>query len=259
MKTLAALISPLAAGLALQAAEPPLLSLSSNGQLTFTNASPGCLYTVEWASSLSNPDWSSGWAPLEAFAATNQMVTVGVPMLYRVACQTNLLVPTATGGSATYLTVGPSGPAGTFHTFFLGKVRLSSGKEYTMMEIDAGCGYKFLPCRSTETEFYIIPSDVSRDEGLEVRLAPSGTRWTNEWCDGSSDQITVLPNETISVPAGTFDCLTTEVREINNSLRLRSLSWYKCGFGMVQSVDFGNGSEPPVTNRLSSWTTGQVR
>jgi hypothetical protein len=235
-----------------------ILSLTSKGRLTFTNSFSNALYTVEWASELPTTNWNTTWDSLRSMMPTNPVATSSVPMFYRVTCQTNLLMPLVKGRRTVYEASATSGLLGYAVSTVLGSLKLSSGKEYSITEMVTGCNLTLKAMRSTETEVFTIPSDISRTEGLAWRLGPSGTTWTNQWCDGSSDQITILPNQIISVPAGTFDCLKFESREINNSLRLRSLWWIKPGFSMIQMVDFGNGSTPVMTNRLAAWEDGTL-
>ena len=103
---------------------------------------------------------------------------------------------------------------------------------------------------------YNIPFDISTTEGVAFRDAPPGTMWTNQWCDGSSDQMTVVTNEVITVPAGTFDCLKIEQREINNNLNLDYVFWVKPGFMMVRQLKIKDGQTE--VSSLASWTDRPV-
>ncbi len=67
-----------------------------NGALTW-NASSVTVCTVEWASDLLTPDWSSDWSALRGLPVTNQVMSVKVPQFYRItaAPSTNALLSTA--------------------------------------------------------------------------------------------------------------------------------------------------------------------
>ena len=62
-----------------------ITSLSSNGELTWTNSTTNATYRVEWASSIAGP-WHqfNSLTNLDSIKATNTAVTVAVPMFYRV-------------------------------------------------------------------------------------------------------------------------------------------------------------------------------
>ena len=84
------------AGINQTAAQLPVItSFSQNGALVCANLQTGSVASVQWASSLAGP-WHTNWAGLDAVMAdTNGMITVSVPMFYRVLgwAQTNS-VPT---------------------------------------------------------------------------------------------------------------------------------------------------------------------
>jgi formylglycine-generating enzyme required for sulfatase activity len=64
---------------------PVITSFSQNGVLVCSNLSPGSVASVQWASSLSGP-WQSNWAGLGSVTvASNGLISVSVPMFYRVA------------------------------------------------------------------------------------------------------------------------------------------------------------------------------
>jgi formylglycine-generating enzyme required for sulfatase activity len=64
---------------------PVITSFSQNGLLVCSNLSPGSVASVQWASSLSGP-WQTNWAGLGSVTvASNGLISVSVPMFYRVA------------------------------------------------------------------------------------------------------------------------------------------------------------------------------
>ena len=75
----------LLAGLQRAAAQQPVIdSLSQNGTLTSSGLYPGSSASIEWASSVSGP-WHTDWSSLTTVpVSTNGILTVGVPMFYRV-------------------------------------------------------------------------------------------------------------------------------------------------------------------------------
>jgi hypothetical protein len=264
MKTTPLFTLLLAAATALQAGEFEIDSLTSNGRLTFTNAFPDGLYTIEWAPGIQSvtnqngtniwlwdKDARDSWDSLKHFATTSRIVSVEVPMFYRVTCLTNQFTPTVIGRQFTYTVTNTAGSMGTMQASFVGCLRLSSGEEYSILEMLTPCAVRLLPCRSTATEFYTIPFGIATTESVAWRSAPAGTTWTNEYCDGSSDQITIGAKENITVPAGTFDCLRIEQREINNNLSLRGVYWIKAGLIMVRQFDIKDGQTN--VSSLASW------
>src|ERR1017187_1765128 len=90
----------LASSLAAFAGDFRILSFSGNGQLTWTNAFTNALYSVEWAPMVTGP-WTDSWASLKGFAVGGPVSTAQVPMLYRVKCVTNLVMPLPTWGWST--------------------------------------------------------------------------------------------------------------------------------------------------------------
>ena len=59
---------------------------AQGGQMTWTTDAANAIsvYTVEWASSITSGAWRSSWSSLEGITTTNQVITVEVPMFYRV-------------------------------------------------------------------------------------------------------------------------------------------------------------------------------
>jgi hypothetical protein len=261
MKATPTFVLLLAIGISLHAAEVEIISLSANGRLTFTSSYTNGVFSVQWSPELPSTSWSANWDSLHAFVSTNARTTVSVPMFYRVACQTNQFFPTPIGRQSVFTITNDLGATGNLRVTFVGALKLSSGKDYTILEMldDRDCALRLMPCRSTDTELYTIPFEISKSEYVAFRSGSPGTTWTNQWCDGSSDQVTISANEVVTVPAGTFECLKTEDREINNNLRLRWVYWIKPGMGMVKQVDYGNGTKPPDTYTLSSWTDSPPR
>jgi len=241
-----------------QSGEFEILSLTSNGRLSFTNTFTNGMFTIEWAPQVPSTNWNTGWTGLRDITVTGKICNVDIPMYYRVKSITNLFIPTIYARQFVYLISSGNVDVGTGTMTYLNNVTLSSGKEYTLMEFDIPNQIILIPCRSTSSEFYTIPTE-SKNEVIEWQNGTSGTTWTNSFGDGSSDKITIIGTETITVPAGTFNCIKIEKREINNSLRLRYVDWIKPGFNMVKEIDYGNGSSQPTTLTLKYWTDKSPR
>jgi hypothetical protein len=233
MKTTTLFTLLLAASTTLQAGEIEIFSLTSNGRLTFTNSFTNGLFTVQWAPAIPTTNWNDNWDSLRNFISTSSVTTVSVPMFYRMRCITNQFFPTPVGLQYIYTITNSPGSTGTLQVTSVGSLKLTSGKEYSILELldSRDCALRLLRLRSTDNEMYTIPWDISQTEGLESRNGPPGTTWTNQWCDGSSDQITIVGIETVTVPAGTYESLRTEQREINNNLR-RNYSGQNGGSGI---------------------------
>ncbi|HBA85119.1 MAG TPA: hypothetical protein DCZ95_13600 [Verrucomicrobia bacterium] len=60
---------------------------TQGGRMTWTTDAANAIsvYTVEWAPSLEGSAWQSSWSSLSGIETTNQIVTVDIPMFYRVS------------------------------------------------------------------------------------------------------------------------------------------------------------------------------
>jgi hypothetical protein len=69
---------------------PPRITAFSNGYLTWTNSQTGAICDIEWAPNLNtNTAWQDNWSSLSGILVTNPVMTVPVPMFYRVKVRTN--------------------------------------------------------------------------------------------------------------------------------------------------------------------------
>jgi len=59
-------------------------SFSHSGEISWTDTYSNGHYCVEWSSSLTSTNWLSEWDGLTAIPATGGVITVAVPMFYRV-------------------------------------------------------------------------------------------------------------------------------------------------------------------------------
>jgi hypothetical protein len=79
-------IAVLLAGLLPARAGDPMVSSFDNGMLTWTNpASALDMYSVEWTHNLLSGAWQSDWEDQAAIVTTQGVVSVPVPVFYRVA------------------------------------------------------------------------------------------------------------------------------------------------------------------------------
>jgi formylglycine-generating enzyme required for sulfatase activity len=95
------------AGVHQAAAQSPVItSFSQNGVLVCANLQTGTVASVEWASTLTGP-WNTNWDSLTAVTVnSNGIITVGVPMFYRVRGVAAIPLTTPDGMALI--------PAGTF-------------------------------------------------------------------------------------------------------------------------------------------------
>jgi len=234
----------------------PILSLSGNGRLTWTNAYQNGLYGVEWAPSLTGP-WQSDWTALKSLVVMGDTATVDVPMFYRVKCQTNLFMPMPMGG---YLEMSVSNAVGAVWTERMtvaGSVFLpSKSKEYTVLEGTASLypgASQTLLMRSTSDALYGIEADCGM-EALWMTNAPVGTSWTNTVC-GETEVATIEASEPVTVPLGTFTCLRVRKQRLNTSHPNPVwIEWWQPGVGQVQWIDYflESSENPPVVYRLTA-------
>lgn len=67
-----------------------ILTASHDGTLTWTNVDPALYYSVEWRPSLTGPNgWTGSYRSAQDVHSTNAIVTVPVPVFYRVVGTTN--------------------------------------------------------------------------------------------------------------------------------------------------------------------------
>ena len=234
----------------------PILSLSGNGHLTWTNAYQNGLYGVEWAPSLAGP-WQSNWTALKSLVVMGDTATVDVPMFYRVKCDTNLFMPMPMGG---YLEMSVSNAVGAVWTERMtvaGSVFMpSKGKEYAVLEGTISLyadAMETLLMRSTSNALYVINSACGMEE-IGMTNAPIGTSWTNAVC-GEIEIATIEASELVTVPAGTFTCLRVRKQRLSTSHPNPVwIEWWQPGVGQVQWIDYfvDSSENPPVVHRLTA-------
>ncbi|MCB1127531.1 MAG: hypothetical protein KDM81_13645, partial [Verrucomicrobiae bacterium] len=239
--TLLFLLFTLSFSVPAQAEDVDIISLHRNGSLTWTNPLTNGLFSVQWTDDLASGVWRETWNPLTDLMVSGPETTVSVPMFYRVKAIPNPLIPLPMGVEVVYAASNPSGATWERRVRPVARAELSTGMDYTVTEIRDPQSLFLIPFRSTTTEFHEISFGIATNEVLMFQDAPVGTVWTNDFADGSRDQITIQARETITVPAGTFDCLKFVSRELNNDLKLSSMDWVAPGVALVRSVNYENG------------------
>jgi hypothetical protein len=260
MKSKTLPLAVLVSSLAVQGAEIEITSLTTNGRLSWTNSFTNGLFSVEWAASLPGT-WRDNWGALQGFLVSNQSNTVEVPMFYRLKCATNLFEVFPLGGRSVFAASNVTGAVWTVQGTILGYVTpsVASGQEYAVAEfIDRGRMSLSL-VRSTDSERIIVDADTLAEVNGGVQRAPIGTTWTNFNYKGRYTRVcTVEANETVTVPAGTFQCLkfSRRILEPLNPPVPQPFyyEWVKPGFGVVKMIDYWQDAsqQPPVVYELQS-------
>lgn len=94
-----------------QGQNPAILSFY-NGQITWTNSDPNLYYTVQWASSLTAPNWTSSYAALQDIQSFDSIVTARAPVYLRMAGTSNRLfhaAPVPKTGQISFYAAGDDG------------------------------------------------------------------------------------------------------------------------------------------------------
>lgn len=87
------------------------ISAFNQGVMTWINPNENGFYRVEWATSLNQEAWKADWAGLQHINATGEVMSVAIPLFYRVVFQprqTNDMMIVPGGGQ-------PGGPSYTFY------------------------------------------------------------------------------------------------------------------------------------------------
>lgn len=252
--------------LTLYAQEVYIDSLEGHGQLTL-NAPSNSDFTVEWASSLTpSPKWRSSWIDLYNIQTSNGIMTVDVPMFYRVTCWTNgLLARGPVGRTYTYGITNKYGQAWTEKLLIAGQATIPSmSNNYVVIassqEWDAAMpqGAESEPevgfIRLTDKSLFYM--DPAYQLEVEIwRMDEVGTSWTN-----FDEVVSVEAYESVTVPAGTFtNCLRLHQRDLDAvGSDTGARIWIKPGFIEIKSVYYADWTDPPdaapVVYQLQSWS-----
>jgi len=279
MKAIVAVVVFVSA-LVVSAQEVEIQSFGNNGELTWL-APSGSVCTIEWTSSLvPTANWQRSWIRQLDRPCSESVTTSTVPMFYRITAWTNgLFVSLPAARTYVYSVSNALGQLWTQELTCAGVLSLSSSREHyalvTITNIYSGAGRPdgsdawraFLIgeglCRSTESAFFARRGD-DRDASYGVadhtiwQAAPYGTTWTNPPDeDGDVAVRTLVTNETVAVPAGTFEgCLkySTLYPDDVGHPRPEIIHWVKPGFHCVKTVDYWEETNAtPVVFQLQSW------
>lgn len=243
-------------------AEPVrIASYPGNGAISW-QAPTSAVSTVEWASSLApTATWYRNWLPLIHRSSPGGTGSAPAPMFYRVSSWTNgLLVNLPVGRTYTYSVSNALGQAWTETVQVIGMASIMSATDnYAVIDVrehytgDPPVGLpedELWVGRSTDRQ--VLGLGGVGSEFLIWQDAPIGTAWTN-----GNDVSTIVTNETVQVPAGTFTgCIRIRRIDTGESAPYNSLDeWIKPGLFMVKWVDyFGDPTAVPVVYTLTSWT-----
>ncbi len=229
--------------------EVKIESFGHNGGLTWS-APSGSVCTIEWADSLAPTAlWRRGWAELKNIALTNSSGVAPVPMFYRVTAYTNgLFFPLPLGRTFEYLATNATAEVWTQRWVVTGitESRFTSNN-YVVVE-NYPRDSATMNWRSTGTEAYALDWTGEHTFGdvLRYQMGPNGTTWTN--LTGGYDQdgtwdfgttvYTIVTNESVSVPAGTFNAIRIDISDTNVPPFLSSSSWITPGLGLVKHIQY---------------------
>lgn len=150
-----------------------------SGSITWDDPHGNGVYTVQWASNLGDPEWSSDWMSLQQIAATGGQITASIPMFFRVVhypAVTNDMVLVPGGGQ----------PLGPTHSFYMARYEVtvsqyceflnnaeqnpSNGRGSNMYFVSNG------DVRTAESGSYLF--DISDSYLIYDKDAPLGQRYS---------------------------------------------------------------------------------
>jgi hypothetical protein len=248
-------------------AQVEITSFGHNGQLTWT-APTNSVCTVQWlADPTAATNWQENWLQLCEIGMTNNGMTAAVPMFYRVVSWTNgLFWPMPIGRTYTYAVSNALGQTWTNQATVQGALILPRGpaeRYYLVVRSETyegtePVGYSHGGSdffRSTDVATYCLQGPF---ENIAWQNAAIGTTWTNTILGsaGGTDVCSVVSNEVVSVPAGTFGCIKYTInRTTSSNPDSRRFDWISPRLGLVKEVfyDISDTNAAPVVSELRSW------
>jgi len=241
-------------------------SLSHNGVLTWTTPSTNAVSSIEWAPALTS-DWRSSWSGLTDIRATTTNVAVEVPMFYRVKCWPNgQLVSFPVGRVYEYAGTNSMGETWTSQWICTALVvglstNFSSNRDWVLVvnptdevTLPHETHMNLMLYRSTDKALWSF--DGPGQENIWWQAAQVGTTWTNSVRDTYAVCTIAATNASVTVPAGTFDCIRISARYFGSGLPERTESWVTPGLAMVQEFRFITHTNPVPDEvyQLQSWS-----
>ena len=241
-------------------------AFGQNGNLSWS-APSGSVCTIEWASSLTpEADWARHWVNLSDILCTNEQSSAQVPMFYRVSCWTNrMFLSMPIGRTYVYSASNSVGETWTQEVSCVGFMEgpeLTNGSHYVLLSWKAigREGYDLWNLSASDRAAYNFRGDHVVD--TKWQTGDIGTVWTNVMDgDGDTMAISIVTNETLTLPAGTFeDCIKFREYEINEPPGAdppwAMYWWVKPGLFFVKFVDYfyeDVESKGPEVLTLESW------
>jgi len=214
-----------------------ITSISNGGRLTLA-APSGSVSTVEWTGNLSGAvDWRRDWTDQRYIVSTSGTTAVDIPMFFRITTWTNgLLAPMSSSGTSIWSVSNHLGETWTEETTVLGLFAMTSlSNEYVYASASRRNYTSRTYTRSTDREVFNLEiGDTNYTETVMNRIAEPGTVWTNyrlNW----TERVAIIANETITVPAGTFDCIRHHT-EILPPQTGEWTTWVSPGHGTVKWI-----------------------
>jgi len=235
-------------------------SFGGNGNLTWS-APSGSVSTVEWTDNLSGtPGWRQSWLDLQDQVGTGGVMAAQVPVFYRVSCWTNGLFLYPKMKRTYYYSVSNSlGQVTTVTYSVVGSLELPGRtNRYTVAQFTGPSEIECHYVRADENALYSVnPFEGFQREHVTFRNAPVGTTWTNTFLyPDPADRVdhttvTVFTNETVTVPAGTFECIG--YHKMDDDTPPGWQEWWSPGLMLIKFVDL-DGPGAPEISQLLYWT-----
>ncbi len=170
-------------------------------------------------------------------------------------CVTNLFVPMPFGSQFVFTGSNAVTGLSTRRMIVAGVMSIPAlGKEFRLVGDPAISGVSLMPLRSTESEVWAIAT--SGEEELMWFSGPVGSTRTNSLYRfpeaGRVQTLTVEAQETVQVPAGTFNCVRMRKRD-SWSDEPEIVWWIAPSFFVVKWTQFWAGKGPDYFE-LQSWS-----
>jgi hypothetical protein len=189
-------------------------------------------------------------------------------MFYRVKCWPNGLFVSIPPTGRVYEYAGTNLMGETWTSqWFCGalvvfpKTDLTTNRNWTLVvtpteevHIPHTPGTSLMLYRSTDKELWSF--DGPGQENIWWQAAAVGTTWTNSTRDTYAICTIASTNESVTVPAGTFNCIRISTRYFGSGLPGRTEIWVAPGLAMVQEFRYimDTNPLPDEVYQLQSWS-----